>query len=71
MGKLGIEQSHHMTPRSEGASFLFYPSFARQFGNQMGRNEVAKLVDNSESANGWLVPFVFFSHLALWQGSNH
>ena len=52
-----------MTPWSEGASFLFYPSFARQFGNQMGRNEVAKLVENSESAIGWLVPFVFFHTL--------
>src|SRR5712671_887370 len=48
-----------MTPRSEGTSSFVYTSFTRQLGNQMWRNKVAKLVENGESATGWLL---FFHH---------
>ena len=43
VSQLRIEQRNHMTPRAEGADFLFHSRFASQLGNQKLGNEVANL----------------------------
>ena len=63
VGDLGIKQAHDMTPRTERAGVLFHASLAGQFGNQMRRNEVAKLAQQRELAGRWLTLGLVFHAL--------
>src|SRR6267142_3041939 len=62
MRQLGIKQTHHMAPGRERAGFLVYTRVARQPGNKMRRNPVAKLRKNAEFGTAWL-RFGFFHPL--------
>jgi subtilisin-like proprotein convertase family protein len=55
MGELGIEQTHHMTPRRECPGAFDDPGIPRQFGHQMRRNKIAELMQEREAAARWLV----------------
>jgi hypothetical protein len=61
--QLGIKQAHDVTPRCERAGMIFNPCVARQFGNQMRRNEVAKLAQQRELAGRWLTLSLVFHAL--------
>ena len=52
MRELAEEQSHDMTPVSEGAGVALGPVFPCQFVNQMGGNEIADLVKDAELSRG-------------------
>ena len=60
VGKLRVEQTHHMTPRREGSGAFDDPSIPRQFGRQMCRNKIAELAQKRELSRRWLaLCFVF------------
>ena len=59
MRQLGIQQTDHMTPGTEGAGFFFNPGFARQLRNQVRRNPLAELTQNRDFRTAWLT-FLFF-----------
>ena len=53
VNELGIEQRHDMTPVTEGASELFRAEIAGQLGDEVGRNEMAKLPEHGQLGTGW------------------
>src|SRR5665213_3287309 len=53
--ELGIEETHHMTPRRECPGAFDHTSIPRQFGHQMRRNKIAELLQEREAAARWLV----------------
>ena len=61
--QLGVEQANDLAPRTERAGVVFDAGVARQFGNQVRRNQVAKLTQNGELAAGWLVAGFLFHAL--------
>ena len=67
MSKLRVDQTDQMTPWTEGARLFVHPSLPRQFGNQMRRNQIAKLSQNSKLAAAWSSRFIFFIPVE-WQG---
>ncbi len=67
VGQLGIEQTHHMTPRRESAGAFGDAGVPRQFGHQMCRNKIAELMQEREAAARWLVRCGSYSFPALWQ----
>ena len=48
MSQLGVEQTDDLAPGAEGTGVIFDPGVPRQFGHQMGWNEVAKLAEDGE-----------------------
>ena len=64
MGQLGVEQADDLAPRTEHAGVVFDAGVARQFGNQVSGNEIAKLAKIGELAGGWHVAgFLFMPYL--------
>jgi len=61
VGQLCKDHAHHMTPRAEGSRHGIHAGLARKFRNQMRRNQIAKLSQNSELGCGWFG--VSFFHL--------
>jgi hypothetical protein len=57
--QLGVEQADDLAPRAERAGMVLDAGVARQFGDQMRRNQVAKLAENGELAGRWLVDLIF------------
>lgn len=58
MGELGVKQCHDVTPRAEGAGSLVGALLAGDLGNEMLRNELAKLTQYDGVAHGWLFVFI-------------
>jgi hypothetical protein len=63
VSQLRVQQTDDMAPRTERAGGIFNPRVPRQFGNQMCRNEIAKLTQNGELADRWLVAGFLFHAL--------
>src|ERR1700737_4130591 len=53
MSQLRKEHTHHVTPHTEGSRHGIHAGLARKFWNQMRRNQIAKLSQNSELGCGW------------------
>src|SRR5271165_6219402 len=73
VGQLREEHADHMTPCTEGSRHGIHAGLARKLTDKMGRNEIAKLPQNSELRSGWFG--VSFYHLCrvteLKNHSNH
>src|SRR5258708_4420829 len=63
MSQLRKEHTHYVTPHTEGSRHGIHAGLARKFGNQMRRNQIAKLSQNSELGCGWF-GLSFFSPLS-------
>ena len=68
MGQLREQQAEDVAPRAESAALLLDPMLARQTRDQVGRNEVAELVEHAEPVPGWLAGCGCFHTPTLWQG---
>ena len=62
MGQLRKKHAHHVTPWTEGSRHGSHTGIARKFRNQMRRNQIAKLSENTEFGCGWF-GISFFSPL--------
>ena len=61
VGQLPKEHADHVTPCTEGSRHKIHAGLARKFRNQMRRNEIAKLSENTELRCGWFG--ILFHHL--------
>ena len=61
VGQLREKHAHHVTPWTEGSRHGSYTGIARKFRNQMRRNQIAKLSENTEFGCGWFG--ISFLHL--------
>ena len=61
MGQLCKEHAHNVTPCTEGSRHGIHTGFSRKFRNQMQRNQIAKLSENTEFGCGWFG--ISFFHL--------
>ena len=61
MSQLPKEHTHYVTPHTEGSRHGIHAGLARKLTDKMGRNEIAKLPQNSELRSGWFG--VSFYHL--------
>ena len=59
MGQLCKEHAHNVTPWTEGSRHGIHTGLARKFRNQMQRNQIAKLSQNTEFGCGWFGIFLF------------
>ena len=53
VNELGIEQRDDVTPVTERAGKFFRAQLAGQLGDEMGRNEMAKLAQHGQFGTGW------------------
>lgn len=53
MGQLREEQAHHVAPRGERARLLVDPVLAREFGDEVRRDELAYLREHGQLGPGW------------------
>lgn len=60
VGELGVEQRDDMAPVTEGPSETFQ-QVAGQLGDQVGRNQMAKLPQHGQLGTGWRA-LVFLFH---------
>jgi ribosomal protein S25 len=60
MSQLRKEHADYVTPYTEGSRHGIHAGLARKLWNQMRRNQIAKLSQNSELGCGWFV-FLFFT----------
>src|SRR6266571_3520757 len=71
MSQLPIEQRDQVTPGLVGAASFLHLGLPRQLRNQVVRNKIANLTQNSERGLRWLLLLVFLFHIrALWHGAN-
>ena len=59
VNKLGVEQRYDVTPVAEGAGEFIRAQIAGQLGDEMRRNEMAKLPEHRQFGTGWRT-FGFF-----------
>jgi len=65
MGKLCVERCHDVAPRGERPRLGFDPVLPRQLGDQVPRNKITNLRENTELRfGGWL--FVFHRTDPKW-----
>ena len=53
-GQLGVEQTHRVSPRAEGAGVLLHAALPGQMRHQVRGNEIAELAPQGELAARWL-----------------
>ncbi|MFT4586592.1 MAG: hypothetical protein ACI8QF_000675 [Limisphaerales bacterium] len=53
MSQLGVNESDDMAPGAERSRLFVDAGFPRQFGNQMGRNQIANLLEDAELVTRW------------------
>ena len=70
MGQLCKEHAHNVTPWTEGSRHGIHTGLARKFRNQMQRNQIAKLSENTEFGCGWF-GISFLSLLSGPELKNH
>src|SRR4029077_1690167 len=73
MSQLPKEHTHYVTPHTEGSRHGIHAGLARKFWNQMRRNQIAKLSQNSELGCGWFgLPFFHLCRVTkLKSHANH
>jgi hypothetical protein len=73
MGQLRKEHADHVTPGTEGSRLGIHAGLAREFRDEMCRNQIAKLTQNRELGGGWFgISFVHLCRVTeLKSHSNH